>query len=178
MQSKNFINGQAARDYERTFPGLPNIYKEVFESKKYKKRFYELKMKKILWLHLFTRGLLFWIALNWSIFLVIDGVLVTSHMIYEKLVYKFLVLSVVSYVLALNLSFTKKLFYLKDTVSNKQLQYFLSKASLLWSVFFLFLIFVKFNASDSTLINCELFIPIPLFALFSFIISFKLKKIH
>ena len=48
MQSKNFINSQPARDYYREFPGLPNIYKEVFESKKYKNRFYKLKMKKII----------------------------------------------------------------------------------------------------------------------------------
>ena len=134
-------------------------------------------MTKILSLHLFTRGLLCWVALNWSIFLIVDGVLVTSHMIYEKLVYKFLVLSVVSYVLALNLRFANKLFCLKDIVSNKQLQYFLYKASLLWGIFFLFLILVKFNASDSSLVICELFIPIPLFAFFCFLISFKLKKL-
>ena len=48
MQSKYFTNGQAARDYEREFPGVPNTYKEVFESKKYKNRFYKLKMKKII----------------------------------------------------------------------------------------------------------------------------------
>ena len=48
IQSKYFINGQAARDYEREFPGVPNTYKEVFESKKYKNRIYKLKMKKII----------------------------------------------------------------------------------------------------------------------------------
>ena len=48
MQSKYYINGQSARDYNREFTGLPNPYKEVFESKKYKNRFYKLKMKKII----------------------------------------------------------------------------------------------------------------------------------
>ena len=48
MQSKYFINGQPARDYKREFTGVPNTYKEVFESKKYKNRFYKLKMKKII----------------------------------------------------------------------------------------------------------------------------------
>ena len=48
MQSKYFINSQSARDYKREFTGVPNTYKEVFESKKYKNRFYKLKMKKII----------------------------------------------------------------------------------------------------------------------------------
>ena len=51
IQSKYFINGQPARDYNREFPGVPNTYKiikEAFESKKYKNRFYKLKMKKII----------------------------------------------------------------------------------------------------------------------------------
>ena len=49
MQSKYFINGQAARDYEREFPGVPNTYKIVFESLNNKNRFCKSsKMKKII----------------------------------------------------------------------------------------------------------------------------------
>lgn len=48
IQSKYFINGQPARDFKREFTGVLNTYKEVFESKEYKNRFYKLKIKKII----------------------------------------------------------------------------------------------------------------------------------
>lgn len=32
----NLINSQSARDYKREFTGVPNTYKEVFESKNIK----------------------------------------------------------------------------------------------------------------------------------------------
>ena len=48
MQSKYFINSQSARDFKRKFTGVPNTDKEVFESKKYKNRFYKLIVKKII----------------------------------------------------------------------------------------------------------------------------------
>jgi hypothetical protein len=131
-----------------------------------------------IWLTLFFRGLLLWIVLNWTVFLLVDSFLTSLYFIYQKFVYKFLVLSVISYLLSLYPLFFKKLFQIKDLLDLFQIKYFLRKQTLLWSiVFFSFVFLISNNISEDMLVTLHLFVPVPLYLLSCFLISFKLTKL-
>jgi len=130
-----------------------------------------------LWLILFFRGILFWVVLNWTIFLLVDSYLTSVHLIYQKLIYKFLLLSVISYLLSLYPYFFMKLFQTKDLLDFSQIKYFLKVQTQLWGVVFLSFIFLITNKiSEELLINLLLIVPISLFSLSCFLISFNFKR--
>ena len=131
-----------------------------------------------IWLTLFFRGLLLWIVLNWTVFLLVDSYLTSLYFIYQKFVYKFLVLSVISYLLSLYPLFFKKLFQIKDLLDLFQIKYFLRKQTLLWSiVFFSFILLISSNISEDMLVTLHLSVPVPLYLLSCFLISFKFTKL-
>ena len=96
--------------------------------------------KKGIWLPIYIRGIILWVVLNWTIFLVIDGILTSSHKVKEIYIYKYLFLSVMCYLFSLNLGFCKKIFYLKELYSDEQLSYLLTRSSLWCGVFFFYMI--------------------------------------
>ena len=133
-------------------------------------------MKKSIWLTIYTRGFLLWIVLNWTLFLVVDSVLRSSHNVRETYLYKYLVLSVLFYLLKLSPEVCKKLFQLKEMFTNEQLNYLLVQSSVWCGVFFFYMVLVFAFGSDMMLINSVMFGPIPLFTFFSLVMTYRLQK--
>jgi hypothetical protein len=133
-------------------------------------------MKKGIWLSIYMRGFLLWIVLNWTVFLVIDSLLVNSHKVREIYLYKYLVLSVLFYLLSLNLNLCKKIFNLKNIFTDEQLRYLLVQSTIWCGVFFIYMVLVYGFCSDMTLVNSVMFGPIPLFTLFSLVMTYRLQK--
>lgn len=134
------------------------------------------KMKKGIWLSIYIRGFLLWVVLNWTVFLVVDSLLVTSHKVREIYLYKYLVLSTLFYLLSLNLNLCKKVFNLKNIFTDEQLRYLLVQSTIWCGVFFIYMVLVYGFGSDMTLVNSVMFGPIPLFTLFSLVMTYRLQK--
>jgi len=133
-------------------------------------------MKKGIWLLIFTRGLLLAIVLNWTLFLVIDGILTSSHMIVEKFIYRYDVLSLIFYLLSLYPEFSRKFFKINDRLNTKQIQYLFVRSSLWCFIFSTILVLSYVWGSEELLVNMKLFSPFPLFILFCLIMTYKLQK--
>ena len=133
-------------------------------------------MKKGIWLLIFTRGLLLTMVLNWTFFLVVDGILTSSHLIVEKFIYRYDVLGLILYVFSLHPEFSRKFFQIKDMLDSKQIQYLLVRSSLFCFALSFFLIYIAVNGTDEMLINMKLFLPLPLFSVFGIVMSYKLQK--
>ena len=133
-------------------------------------------MKKGIWLSIYIRGFLLWVVLNWTVFLVVDSLLVTSHKVREIYLYKYLVLSTLFYLLSLNLNLCKKVFNLKNIFTDEQLRYLLVQSTIWCGVFFIYMVLVYGFGSDMTLVNSVMFGPIPLFTLFSLVMTYRLQK--
>jgi hypothetical protein len=135
-------------------------------------------MKKGIWLLIFTRGLLLAIILNWTIFLIIDGVLTSSHMIVEKFIYRYDFFALIFYLLSLYPEFGRKFFQIKDKLNAKQIQYLLARSSLWCLIFSTILVLSYVWGSEELLVNLKLFSPFPLFMLFSLVMTYKLQKFN
>ena len=138
----------------------------------------KFQMRKNIWLLIFTRGLVLFMVLNWTLFLVIDSVLTSSHFIVQKFIYRYDVLSLIFYLMSLFPEFSRKFFQIKDKLNTKQIEYLLSRSSLWCFIFSTFLLLSYVWGSEEMLVTSKLFFPFPLFTLFGIVMTYKLQKIN